>query len=418
VVTRQRWPVKKISRNRTPDGCRETVREYDAGFVRPTAGGKAMSRSLRNVFVPVLTIATLVLVAGCTTTRATGGIHVLWATSPNTCGGLGIADVKTEIVSANTNTLYATDLQPCESYGSNVVTVVVGSYKVRVVGIAVGGAVVSQSEYVPVTVMQGVIEQVNALSLVPGGSGVNPNKGTFTVSWTVNGEAPATGCSKYGLAKVAVSLNPAGGGSAIGAAPIDCTKATTTLGDIAPGFYTLQIDAQFTDGTVIWGNELATKPDVTITAGTETKFGNPVPLLDLRGAVDVTWSFMGNQSCAQAGVSKIGFVVMDGGTVLVDYLKHADAKKPCDLSGATLATRLLDITSPTSTCMVPQTFGGVLVCGLTAGKSTYTIDVYGLDAQGFALNKGHAAIQPLKEHTLATWQAALSPCDAKTNPCN
>ncbi len=251
------------------------------------------------------------------------------------------------------------------------------------------------------------------IDLVLLGSAPVSGKGNVSVTWTVQGEAAATGCAKRGITDVQVRvLNDKRAEQAL--ATVACKDGAATVAGVPAGSGYVQIDAVGPAAPASWGTVNLAGPFVL----KDGQVVSPPKALDLgqRTVVSLDWVFESG-SCASHGIQTMFVEVRDGADKVVIPMNDPWAGKPCDLSAvASYDARVLDFGFAQPQCAIPPGAKGLVVCNVSGDK--IGLHVTGADGKLKAVVGGSMQIAPIVAgtHTALPVQLKLAACSA-SNPC-
>ena len=244
----------------------------------------------------------------------------------------------------------------------------------------------------------------NPIDMVKLTGGTTPTgKGDLTVNWTVFGQAAAAGCATYSINNLAVTVFGADKTQLLATQQVACSAGQVKFSALPAGTRYVQIDEANPPDNNSYGSVNMTGP---VTIVSDQSIGLQAPIdIGQRTIIALPIAFANAGSCAANGVSNVRFKVKGNDTVIVPFL-DADATKPCDLSTATYAQRVIDLKNSPPQCAVPAGLQGLVVCN-AAGYTKVTVDAQGLigNAISFA---GELTATPIKDGTLTKLTTALS----------
>ncbi|MBM4345494.1 MAG: hypothetical protein FJ100_19145 [Deltaproteobacteria bacterium] len=251
------------------------------------------------------------------------------------------------------------------------------------------------------------------IDLVQLGGAASAGKGNVSVTWTVLGEAPASGCAKRGITDAQVRVLD-DKRAELASATVACTAGAATVAGVPAGSGYVQIDAVGPAAPASWGTVNLAGPFVL----KDGQVVSPPKALDLgqRTVVSLDWAFESG-SCTSHGVQTVFVEVRDGADKVVIPMNDAWAGKPCDLSAlSSYDARVLDFGFAQPNCAIPPGAKGLVVCNVTGDK--IGLHLTGADSKLKAVVGGSMQISPIVAgtHVALPVQLKLAPCSAG-NPC-
>ena len=152
------------------------------------------------------------------------------------------------------------------------------------------------------------IDLVKLSSVTPSGSG------NAYVTWTVAGEAPASGCAKRGISAVNVRILDEKR-KEIAQLEVPCSTGNATVANIAAGTRYVQLDAIGPTAPESWGNVNLDGP-MKIENGKVTSASKAIDIAK-RSVISLDWAMANGGSCAGNGVATVYVEVRDANNKLI-----------------------------------------------------------------------------------------------------
>ncbi len=358
----------------------------------------------------LVAVALSALLSGCIVQSSStdGVLEVRWSTQP-------VCSQATSVrIRASRGTVLETEVNgiPCDR-GIQALSVTPGIYTVSVEALDATGNVLSSATSTNLNVVGNNTTSTAVLQL---GGGAGP--GEIQLSWSIAGEGASTGCGKFNLSKVIVSLLDQTQSEVVATAETNCTDGAINLTGVTPGSYYVQVDAATSKGALIWGNAQLTGP-VTVASGTQLVLQNTINLVDLRAVITLNWQFSDGATCAAKNTVNVLVEVRDGANKVVVPMSDPYAKKPCDLGpNSAYEARVIDMQFATPTCTIPPGAKGLVICGIT--EKNIGIAVSALDqSTGQIYLGGSMKVEniPGGKHTAIATPLYLSSCNNSDNIC-
>ena len=314
------------------------------------------------------------LLQGCLINNGSdrGTIVVLWEPQPGTtCASLGISRIN--VVVARDGAWYGTFTDGFCALGSMTVEVGEGHYAIHAEGIAPNGTVVAVTPTVSVPVIAYAQVYSPVLTLSPVGSPAQTGIGGLSLAWSVLGENAATGCAKYLIDKLDITVLDTDQTRELQVIRVPCGAGQVAFSNLPTGAVYLRIDEANPVDTHAYGNADLAGPFAILSGQTTTI---PLPIaVTQRTIVAVPVAFSGGGTCAGHGVGNVQYRISGNDKVIVPF-SDADATKPCALDNATYAQHVIDLLHSPPTCAVPASATGLVICN-AMGFSKLTVEAHG-----------------------------------------
>ncbi len=372
-----------------------------------------------TVTIPVLAYTTvssspLILQPANTVVSGNSSIQATWTVNggpaATNCAANGVNTVTLSIVDSTQTKIVATVNANCSSGYATAANLAPGSYYVQLDGYTSADVASSPSWGTPG--LKGPFQLASntdltfntPLDIVKLTS--TSTKGNLSLSWTLFGTSPATGCAKYAIDKFNVTVLGADKTQEIASVQLACTAGGATFSNLPVGSVYVRIDEANPPDASAFGNVNLTGP-ITLSAGQTMNVSAPIDV-GSRSIISIPVGFADSGSCSAHGVSSVQFQISGNDKLIVPF-NDADATKPCDLTGATYKLRVIDLLNSPPSCAVPSTATGLVICN-AAGNTKVTVQAHGLvgntigyaakmDVTGLSDGKLTAVQTPIKLQT-------------------
>jgi hypothetical protein len=406
-----RQGVTRLAKDRAPRATEVPMSRRPVTETLPTAPRTSRRRA------PLLLALGLVssLLSGCIVNAGTsdGTIRVFWAVGGG-CDAQGIESLR---ILLDRNGVGTTTSTNCSQSGSATIRVEPGTYVPTVEALNSAGGVVLSTTGNAVSVGSNDSVDTGVIQL-----GQAAGTGTLDVTWTLDGQSPATACSAQGVTHVVASvLNEAKDQVLAQSTQVSCEAGAASVTGIPAGAVYVQLDAYLDDGggppVLLYGTWSPFGP-LTVKDGALTNTPTPVDMQTLRATVSLRWGAIDGETCGGAGISEILVEIRGSDDALLIPLDDPAVSKPCDLSvDSAQSDRLIDLQFVTPNCTVPADAEALVICGVV--QANLTVTLYARDAQGQIAYRGGVPFTniPYGAHIPVQDAVQLAPCNAATNPC-
>jgi hypothetical protein len=245
-------------------------------------------------------------------TRTTGDLTLLYTFGGATCQAAGASRVVVRIEGVDVGDGSTKDVL-CRDFpeGMTVRDLLAGTYAVRVEGYDDQGLLYQMDAPEQVSVVRGAERRYEI--------DVPATFGDLTIYWSAFGNV--SDCGAAGIDQVVASLFDASD-QLVDSQTLACSDGGVTWSFIAPGSYTVQLDAYDATGLLFYQGVQA----ITVSRGQADTYD--VALSPVTGSLTVFWTFRGSAVCG--GVQKVRVVVENADGVVYD-----DAYYACSMGGIT-----------------------------------------------------------------------------------
>jgi len=238
----------------------------------------------------------------------TGGLVLDWVMpGAVSCAAAGIAEVDVEVIQGGTQV--AIETFACSAGGATLQGLPPGLVEVWVDGYSAGNVHIATKGFTT-TIVAGEISDVGAITLEE--TGGDTGSLIFDMAFLYPVNAAETDCVRAGVAEIDVDVAPVGHAGPGYQTTLTCDDESGSLRvtDLAPGAYTLKLDAYGTYNGADLHLYARGPVNLSITVGQETDLGaqNLARVQSNFGNLNVTWSTDGG-TCADLGIANISFTV-------------------------------------------------------------------------------------------------------------
>jgi hypothetical protein len=391
-----------------------------------TAGGSVVAVT-PTITLPVIAYTTvysdiLILSPIGTTNPGASSIQATWTVagqSPaSACGFNGVKTVVLSIVDSSQTKVVGTAQAPCASGVATVTNLVAGTYYVQL-----DGYTPSDPQGQPswgTSALKGPFVLNSSTDLTFNGPidinplGVSSNVGGLSLGWTAFGSPAATGCAKYVISKVNVTVLAADQTQELKSSQANCSDGQLSFSNLPVGTVYVRIDEANPPDTSAYGNVNLAGP-FTIIGGQTASVATAIDI-GQRSLIAVPVEFADKGSCSGHGVANVQYQISGNGQVIVPF-NDADATKPCELNTAIYKNYVIDLANSPPACAIPGNLTGLVICN-AAGKSKLTIQAHGLVGNAIAFG-ALMDVVGLTDGKLTNVKTpiALQPCSAADPLC-
>lgn len=392
--------------------------------IAPNGAVVATSPSASVAVLAYTTVTSPILVMSPlgTTTGNTSSIQASWSVAgqaPATaCGTNGVKTVVLSIVDSSQTKVLATAQAPCATGYATVTGLAAGTYYVQLDGYTASDASGQPSWGTlalkgPLALAANTDMTFNGpLDIVKLGS--TSTTGGLTLGWTTFGSPAASGCSKYVIDKLNVTVLGADKTTALQTLPVACSAGQLAFANLPAGSVYVRIDEANPPDTSAYGNINLAGP-FTVLGNQTANVSAPIDI-GQRTIIGLPVAFNDGATCQSHGVGSVQYQVSGNGKLIVPF-NDADATKPCDLSTASYKQYVIDLDNSPPACAVPPNAVGLVICN-AHGISTLSIQAHGLVGNSIAY-AAKMDVQNLSDGKLTNVQTPLKlqPCGAGDPLC-
>jgi hypothetical protein len=304
------------------------------------------------------------------TVVTSGSIGVAWTIAGDSaiagCAKRGIHTVVVSVLDETKTVIVASAESQCSAGQLTVNNVPIGVRYLQIDGLTQNNTVEwgNVSLYGPIDVPADTLVLVEKpIDLAPLTRALT---GSISLGWTVLGTAANTGCAKYGVQTIAISVLDGSGKQVISTGSVPCANGSAIISNVPSGSRMLQLDGLNAQGQLVVGNDPLTGP-FQVTGGTQTVISPAVNLVQLSGAggLTLTWTVLGKApatECAKYELTNVDVRVLDDQKTQV----LASVQVPCKNGTATLSNIPAGARYIQLDGLGPQTadsYGNVLLAG-------------------------------------------------------